>query len=84
MEYMVSKGEDNALLENYLGLLNSLSREYKIKLVESLNRDIGKNTASSNDWIDRLYGSFISEISAEEMIAKIRTNRRFTREIKGF
>ena len=83
MELMAFKKEDHTLLENYLGLLSSLSREYKIKLVENLNKDIGRNTSLSNDWIDRLYGSFISNMSAEEMITELRSNRRFAREIKG-
>jgi len=83
MEHIAVK-EDSALLDNYLGLISSLSREYKIKLMDSLNRDIGNITLSSNDWIDRLYGSFISNISTEDMIAEIRSDRRFSREIMGF
>jgi hypothetical protein len=41
---IVTENED--LLENYLGLLNSLSKESKMKLVESLNFDIKNNTVS--------------------------------------
>ena len=76
--------EDNTLLENYLGLIKNLSREYKIKLVDSLNHDIEKSTSSSNDWIDRLYGSFTSNISVEDLITEIRTSRRFFREKPDF
>ena len=83
MESIALKNEENTLLDNYLGLLNNLSREYKIKLIESLNNDIRKNTALSNDWIDRLYGSFTSNTSAETMISEIRANRYFTREFEG-
>ena len=50
-------------------------------IMENLNQDIGRNTSLSNDWIDRLYGSFISNVSAEEMITELRSNRRFTRDI---
>ena len=75
---------DEAFLENYLGLLNGLSRESKIKLVESLTSDIKNNTVSENDWIDKLYGSFVSDIPAEAMISEIRANRRFSREIANF
>jgi len=72
------------ILENYLGLLNGLSRESKIKLVENLNSEIKNNTVSETDWIDKLYGSFISDKSAETIISELRSNRRFSREITGF
>ena len=76
---MVMKNE--VFLENYLGLLSSLSRESKIKLVESLNHDIKNDVFSENNWIDELYGSFVSDKPAEELISEIRSNRRFNREI---
>jgi hypothetical protein len=75
--------ENDDLLGNYLGLLNGLSKESKIKLVASLNFDIKNNTVSKNDWIDRLYGSFVSDKSAQTMISDIRSDRRFSREIPG-
>jgi hypothetical protein len=76
------KNED--FLGNYLGLLNGLSKESKIKLVERLNFDIKNNTVSKNDWIDKLYGAFLSNKPAETMISEIRSDRRFGREILGF
>ena len=79
---MVMKNE--VLLENYLGLLSSLSRESKIKLVESLNFDIKNDVLLENNWIDDLYGSFVSDKPAEAIISEIRENRRFNREIVGF
>jgi hypothetical protein len=75
--------ENEDLLENYLGLLNGLSKESKLKLVESLNFDIKNNTATKNDWIDKLYGSFVSDKPVETMISEIRSGRRFNREILG-
>jgi len=76
--------ENEAFLENYLGLLSGLSRESKIKVVESLNFDIKNSIVSETNWIDELYGSFVSDKSAEAIISQIRTDRRFTREIIGF
>jgi hypothetical protein len=83
VDFMETAIENEDILGNYLGLLNGLSRESKIKLVESLNFDIKNNTVSKNDWIDKLYGSFVSDKSAETMIAEIRSDRRFRREILG-
>ena len=76
--------KNEVLLENYLGLLSSLSRESKIKLVESLNVDIINSVSSGNNWIDELYGSFVSDMPAEVLISEIRANRRFNREVAGF
>jgi len=76
--------DNDVLIENYLGLLNSLSRESKVKVVKSLSSDINNYDISENEWIDRLYGSFISDVSAEMMVSKIRAGRQFNREVAGF
>jgi len=75
--------ENNDFLDNYLGLLNGLSRESKIKLVETLNFDINNYVVTGTDWIDNLYGSFISDKSAETIILELRANRKFKREVTG-
>ena len=85
MELGIENVYDNkVLLENYMGLLNSLSREYKMKLVEYLNTDIKNNVVPEADWIDRLYGSFESDKSAEDMISEIWSGRRFNRGVVEF
>jgi len=76
--------ENEVILENYLGLLNGLSRESKIKLVESLNSEIKNNIVSETEWIDKLYGSFVSDMPVEAMVSEIRTDRQFRREIVNF
>jgi hypothetical protein len=76
--------ENETFLKNYLGLLNGLSRESKIKLVENLNIDIKNNVGAKNDWIDKLYGSFVSDKSAETIISELRSDRCFIREVSGF
>jgi hypothetical protein len=81
---METNAENKDLLENYLGLLSGLSKEYKMKVIESLNYEIEKGSNSGNEWIDKLYGSFVSEKSAENIITEIKSDRRFTREITGF
>jgi hypothetical protein len=65
--------ENEVFLKNYLGLLNGLSKESKIKLVERLNSDIKNTSVPKTDWIDKLYGAFVSDKSAETMIAEIRS-----------
>jgi hypothetical protein len=84
INYMEMVIKNDVFLENYLGLLNSLSRESKIKLVENLTFDINNNLVSETDWIDKLYGSFISDKPAETIISELRSDRRFIREVIGF
>jgi phosphopantetheine adenylyltransferase len=81
MEMMI---ENEDFLTNYLGLLNSLSRESKIKLVENLSLDIKNSNISQTDWIDKLYGSFISDKPAEAIISELRSNKQFSREVTSF
>jgi hypothetical protein len=81
MEMMI---ENEDFLTNYLGLINSLSRESKIKLVENLSLDINNNIIPKTEWIDKLYGSFISDKPAETIISELRSNRQFSREIASF
>jgi hypothetical protein len=38
----------------------------------------------TTNWIDELYGSFISDKPVDVQISEIRTDRRFNREITGF
>jgi hypothetical protein len=84
LNYMEMLMENEEFLGNYLGLINNLSRESKIKLVENLNFDIKNNIVSETDWIDKLYGSFISDKSAETIISELRSDRQFSREVTGF
>ena len=76
--------ENEIFLENYIGLINGLSRESKIKLIENLNSDIKNNNVPETNWIDKIYGSFVSNIPAETMVSEIRAARQFNREVTSF
>jgi transposase-like protein len=72
------------IIDNYLGLLRSLSRENKIKLAAGLINDIAEESDKKTDVINRFFGAFQSDKSAEEMIAEIRESRNFNRTIEAF
>jgi len=79
------KTNTNAILiENYFGLLNSLSRENKIKLIARLSNSILDEISEEENVIDRFFGAFKSDKSAEEIINEIRDSRTFTRTIEAF
>jgi len=72
------------LIDNYFGLLSSLSRENKIKLIAKLsNSIIGEDTGKENV-VDKYFGAFKSEKSAEEIIKEVRESRIFNRKIEAF
>jgi hypothetical protein len=48
-----------------------------------LTTDLAKKNVPENNWIDRLYGAFVSDKSAEEMVNEIRASRRFDRNSKS-
>ena len=78
------------VVNNYLGILKSLSRENKISLVAGLLNDIAhanipvENKDTEMNVEDRFFGAFQSDKSTEEMIAEIRGSRNFSRNIDAF
>lgn len=74
---------DKHIVETYSGLLAGLSSESKTELIESLSKSLKseKKTKESNFY--KSFGAFASERSAEEIIAEIKSSRKFRRkEIK--
>jgi hypothetical protein len=71
------------LIDNYFGLINSLSRENKIKLIAKLSNSVADEISEKENVIDRFYGAFKSDKSAEEIIKDIRESRTFNRAIEA-
>ena len=69
------------VVKNYFNPLRSLRREDKINLVAMLTNEIAKETETKTenkkDVINRFFGAFQSDKSAEEMIDEIRASRKF-------
>ena len=72
------------LIDNYFGLLSSLSRENKIKLIAKLSNSIVDEVSEKENVVDRFFGAFKSDKSAEEIIKDIRESRTFNRTIEVF
>jgi hypothetical protein len=72
------------LIDNYFGLLSSLSRENKIKLIAKLSNSIVDEVPEKENVVDRFFGAFKSDKSAEEIINGIRESRTFNRKIEAF
>lgn len=72
------------LIDNYFNLLNSLSRENKIKLIAKLSNSIVDESPKDENIVDKFFGAFKSEKSAEEIISDIMESRTFNRKIEAF
>jgi len=67
------------LIDNYFGLLSGLSRENKIKLIARLSNSIVDEVSEKENVVDRFFGAFKSDKSAEEIIKDISESRTFNR-----
>ena len=69
---------NTALIDNYFGLVNSLDRENKIKLMAKLSISIADEKVGKDDKknvVDRFFGAFKSKKNTDEIISKIREGR---------
>jgi hypothetical protein len=79
------KSTDNTIMiENYYGLLRSLSKENKLKLIAKLSNSMIEEVVEDETLIDRFFGAFKSDKSAEDIIQEIRESRTFNRTIEAF
>ena len=73
------------IADNYFGLLRNLSKDTKIELIAKLSNSITEDEVlEDKDIVDRFFGAFISEKSAEEIIKEIKESRTFNRTIEAF
>jgi len=74
---------DKHIVESYSGLLEGLSSEGKSELIERLSKSLKIETKHRASRFFKSFGAFASKKSAEEIIAGIRSSRKFRKkEIK--
>jgi len=73
---------DTSLLENYFGLLRNLSPEIKLGLIEKLSKTLKLDFTKSKSSIQKSFGAWQSDKSAEEISAELRESRNFNRDIE--
>lgn len=71
------------LIDSYLGLLNNLSPDNKLELISKLSESLKGPQKPTNKSISDLYGAFISEKSADEIITDLKNSRNFSRTTEG-
>ena len=81
----MNTSSNTVIVTSYLGLLKRLNRETKIDIVARLANDIAREPEEINTKkgvVNRFFGAFQSNKSAEEMIDEIRSSRKFNRVIE--
>lgn len=73
-----------SLIDNYFGLLNGLSKENKLRLIAKLSNSVADEVIEEENVVDRFFGAFKSDKSAEEIIKEIKESRNFNRSIEAF
>ncbi|HZW70643.1 MAG TPA: hypothetical protein VFF57_07190 [Hanamia sp.] len=74
---------DKHIIATYSGLLEGLSSESKTELIESLSKSLKSERKNKESKFYKSFGAFASSKSAEEIIADIRSGRKFRKkEIK--
>lgn len=58
---------NKVLIDNYYGLLSSLSKESKIRLIAKLSNSIIEEPTENENVVDIFFGAFKSEKSAENL-----------------
>ena len=70
------------LLDNYFGLIRNLSPEIKINLIEKIAKTLKENISNNRTSINDAFGGWKSNKSADDIIAELKENRNFNRQIE--
>lgn len=74
---------DRIIIETYSGLFEGLSSLNKIELIERLSKSLKTEFSTKENTFYKSFGAFSSEKSAEEIIADMKSSRKFrNKEIK--
>ncbi len=73
-----------SLIDNYFGLLNGLSKENKLRLIAKLSTSVADEVVENENIVDKFFGAFKSDKSAEDIIREIKESRNFNRSVEAF
>jgi hypothetical protein len=77
---MMNTGKmDNTLVSSYFTLLKSLSPDNKLELIARLSKSMKTTEKAEEVSLEALYGSYVSEQSADELVKELKEARNFNR-----
>lgn len=68
------------LVDSYYTLLKNLSPNNKLELIAKLSKSMKTTKAKKEVSLSSLYGSWVSEQSADELVAELKKARNFNRQ----
>jgi len=71
------------IADYYFELLKHLNSDSKLELISRLSDSLKTKTEQKETSLDASFGAFITDQTAEEMIADIRSSRTFNRKIEN-
>lgn len=71
---------DRHIIETYSKLLEGLKEASKIELIESLSKSLKTPKKSGDTVFYDSFGAFVSNKSAEDIIAEIKSSRKFRKK----
>ncbi len=75
---------ESQILNSYYGLLDNLTPELKLALIERLSKSLKGEISQKKDKIEFAFGAWKDSRNAEEIIAEIKKNRTFNRKLESF
>ncbi len=69
-----------SFVDGYFGMLKNLTPKYKIKLIAMLSESIVNSEQEKSNSLKSLYGAFVSDTSANELVDDIKKARVFNRK----
>jgi len=75
---------ETEILDNYLGLLDNLNPNLKLKLIEKLSKSVKNDISKKTDKMGKAFGTWKDSRDTEKIIAEIRNSRDFSRKIESF
>ena len=68
------------VIESYFGLLKNLTPDRKQELIARLSKSIKTSQKNHKESLKSLFGAFLSDKSADELIEEIKSARNFNRK----
>ena len=75
---------DKHIVETYTGLLEGLSADNKIELIEKLSKSLKTDIKDKDKKFYSSFGAFASEKSPKEIIKEIKADRKFRKKEISF
>lgn len=72
----------NTIVDNYFNVIKNLSPDIRLELISKISDSLRTSKIKKDDSWKSLFGAFVSDESAEEIISHLRNSRYTERQIE--